>query len=70
MFPVPSKKTSNKPAKQAVFDRNYGQLITEKHVIEQLEERKKKQNSKRSLSTSQKLNETKRRKNEKNGMMK
>ncbi|CAF2635350.1 unnamed protein product [Rotaria sp. Silwood2] len=62
VFPTPSKETSNKPAKPTVLDRNYGHIITEKHVIEQLEERKNKQNSKRSRSTSQKLNGTKRRK--------
>ncbi|CAF2751109.1 unnamed protein product [Rotaria sp. Silwood2] len=62
VFPTPSKETSNKPAKPTVLDRNYGHIITEKHVIEQLEEQKNKQNSKRSRSTSQKLNGTKRRK--------
>jgi hypothetical protein len=70
VFGAPLKETSKKPAKRTVLDRSNGQIITERHVIEQLEERKNKQNSKRSRSTNQKLNGAKRRKTEKNGMMK
>ncbi|CAF4170030.1 unnamed protein product, partial [Rotaria sordida] len=66
VFPVPSKETSNKPPKRTVLNRNYGQIITEKHIIEQLAERKNKQSSKQSRSRSQKLNGTKRHKKEDN----
>jgi hypothetical protein len=70
VFGGKSKEISEKPAKRTVLNRTNGQIITEKHVIEQLEERKNKQSSKRSRSISQNSNGTKRRKKEKNGMIK
>lgn len=52
VFGTPSNKTEKKPTKRTVVKRSDGQIITEKNVIEQLEERKNKQKPKRSRSNS------------------
>ena len=46
VFSISSNETSTKPTKGAVPNRNYGQIITEEHAIQQLEERKQNQHSK------------------------
>lgn len=53
VFGTASNKIPKKPTKRTVVKRSDGQIITEKAVIEQLEERKQKQNSKRSRSNNQ-----------------
>ncbi|CAF4461599.1 unnamed protein product [Rotaria sp. Silwood2] len=67
VFSTPSNKTSKQRSKRTVLNRSNGQIITEKIVIEQLEERKNKQKFKRSGSNSRITNEKKRKRQQKNG---
>ncbi|CAF4534711.1 unnamed protein product [Rotaria sp. Silwood2] len=66
VFSTPSNKTSKQRSKRTVLNRSNGQIITEKIVIEQLEERKNKQKFKRSGSNSRITNEKKRKRQQKN----
>jgi hypothetical protein len=68
VFGVSSKQTPIKSAKRTMLKQSQGQIMTEKDVIVQLEERKNQQNTKKSRPTSRKSNMTKRRKTEPNGM--
>ncbi|CAF4113637.1 unnamed protein product, partial [Rotaria sordida] len=69
VFSTPPDKTPKQRSKRTVLNRSNGQIITEKIVIEQLEERKNKQRSKQSRSNNRTTNEKKRKKQGKNGMI-
>ena len=59
VFAGPSREISNKSVRRTVLDRSDGQIITEKDVIERLEERKNKQDSKRKRSLNPNSNRKK-----------
>ncbi|CAF3877399.1 unnamed protein product [Rotaria sp. Silwood2] len=69
VFGTQSNKTSKQPSKRTVINRSNGQIITEKIVIEQLEERKNKRNTKRSSSNNRTTSAPKRQKKANNSMI-
>lgn len=62
IFSTPGGEAARKTTKRTVLDRSRGQIVTEKIVIEQLEERQAKQGSKRPRAVSNASAGAKRRK--------
>ncbi len=67
--PSPTQSTT-KPTKQTVLQRSSGQIMTEKDVIEQMEEKNNKKRLNQSSSVNQESNQPKRQKLRKTGMIK
>ncbi len=67
IFGASSQQQPINPAKRTLLKRSGGQIMTEKDVIDQLQEQRKKR-TKQSHPIGQKSNDTKRRKAQTNGM--